>query len=279
MKDQREKLEEEKKVFYEFGNVILGAARNIKIHRDDDGEHFRAESKAVTEIIQNSLMKGFLAGAISFVGLRWMRRGATRWFSRRDTRYDVRTHLDAKRFAEQRSHGKSPFHIDSQNLQGPAVKALHLTLDVVTSCAISILAMYQCFDLNKALPMLSRLPLMEGRSLVAEELCETIVNEMKKHPPEFWDGVQHPRMKAIAQLGWNCQRRWAYEKFLLNEAGNEPPNSALQIIVPPPGVSPVFPIDGETVDEGYSQYWFAKDGDEQGDLLNEFVTDSQVDQQ
>ena len=57
---------------------------------------------------------------------------------------------------------------------------------------------------------LARMPLVQGRSLISEELCFDFIKEHDKIQPQVWtskEAIESSSMQAIREFVHNCQKR------------------------------------------------------------------------
>ena len=88
----------------------------------------------------------------------------------------------------------------------------------------------------------TKLPLIQGRSIVAEEVCDDIINFVNHEiPPEFWknlhvDGAlsNATTWQQIIRFSDNCVRRKQFENDIRRRQGKK---DDTPISIPAPGIS------------------------------------------
>jgi len=129
-----------------------------------------------------------------------------------------------------------------------------LSLSLLIGCSTTIFLT----DVDKLRTDMSVIPLVEGRSLVSDDLCGDFTKEYKKRPQSFWDGwdgvnaEEQPSLNAIRAFVLNCKKREAHEKILRNEQGFGPDDP---VAIPKPGVpstaQPLGIEDGQDRDDSH----------------------------
>jgi len=157
------------------------------------------------------------------------------------------------------------------------LKTLKLGLDLALSLVISAYGSLLFVDRKKLMDDMSKIPLVEGRSLVSDELCDEFVNVYRIIPKQTWDKYQgkSDALDAIGGFVKNCIRREIVEKELLDKRrgfgiyqqvqddhdgtddndddGDGYGEKELKIRkrhvnIPSPGVSPDIPVSIEWID-------------------------------
>lgn len=203
--------------------------------------------------------------------------------------------------------GNNPFHQSSsykldpppnplggqQNVErlerpGLAFRLMRLSLDTFVSLSIGAYTSLWFVDKDKMMRSFSDIPLVEGRSLLSEELCGDFTKEFKKLDTQVWDRkrstVDHDGKmnfrNTIQGFVINCQRRAICEDEMRNERGmrdDEP------VVVPSPGVSRDISINiddllgsGET-DENSTEDDYFDEYFDMGDMGGDSDRDGQID--
>jgi hypothetical protein len=121
------------------------------------------------------------------------------------------------------------------------LKAARLGIQVATSLVIAAYTTSYYTDENEMLRQVASAPLLEGRSVIADEFCDSLVTEYHRvHPPEYWKRVQDPYLQYLGVFCDNCQKRRAYEKQLREETNV---SRDVPVSIPYPGVPVDFPVD------------------------------------
>ena len=103
-------------------------------------------------------------------------------------------------------------------------RLLSIPVDLSLSFLIGCSATIFLTETDKLQKDLSTIPLVAGRSLVADELCRDFTYEYQKWPQSMWDNSKiteeaHPSLGAIQSFVRNCERRRAAETRIRNEKG------------------------------------------------------------
>jgi hypothetical protein len=95
----------------------------------------------------------------------------------------------------------------------------------------------------------SGVPLVEGRSVLSDELCGDVVAKyLALKVGEEEEPVQSPMLQNIGLFVQNCQRRQAFEQRIRKDHGLDPLAS---VSIPPPGVPADYPIAGLETDSSF----------------------------
>jgi hypothetical protein len=214
---------------------------------------FEAERKKLTEINSNGMGKGIAVGLLSFVFFRSGPRIMRRVLSSRSSQSTVGGgyQFDPMKSmqAQQQQYVPKP---------GIFLRTLKFGLDVFVSMSLAAYGCAYYTDRAKLMKDLSDIPLVEGRSLVSEELCDDFVDVYKSIPKKVWDkydGQSEP-LDAIGQFVKNCLRRKAMEKELLAERGQSGSSSfdidvdkSKHVEIPSPGVPRDLDVEIRWIDK------------------------------
>lgn len=126
------------------------------------------------------------------------------------------------------------------------LRGFRLGLDIVFSTLVGLSASILLVDKDRMIKEASEIPLVQGRSLVSEQLCQDFSLEFQKYSRDSWDenhpalrhgGIDRSRKSDVTSLleGFvaNCKKRSIYEQKLRVEWGlrdDEP------VVIPAPGV-------------------------------------------
>ncbi|KAL3772258.1 hypothetical protein ACHAWU_005309 [Discostella pseudostelligera] len=137
-------------------------------------------------------------------------------------------------------------------------RIVRLTVDAFVSLSVGAYASVYFTDTEKMMKQFSDIPLLPGRSILSEELCDEFTNEFRKFDRRVWDeknrhvgdvgvgGGPVDFRSTIQTFVTNCRRRHLYEEELRKEGGQggggmmsdysgDYPNDE-PVIIPPPGV-------------------------------------------
>ena len=185
----------------------------------------------------------------------------------------------AQDFADKRTKG----------ISGTLFSVFGLLIDGAVSFYIAVFVSIR--NPGEIINELAKLPLIEGRSRVAEEFCPEFLHELQAVQKEVLETnntveaevLQNPQsltLKGLLQFCHNCQLRAAYEQQLRQQLGlsNSDPVS-----IPSPGVpettdTPLFPdfaAGSMSESGGESANDFYDPRDEENDWADPFVTDQE----
>ncbi|KAL7469470.1 hypothetical protein ACHAXS_009725 [Conticribra weissflogii] len=219
---------------------------------------FSAEKKILNDMNSNGLSKGLLATLASFIFLRWSPGAISRQLRRRAAG-SAGSGLGGSKAgnpfnnaggykldppASERIAGRTSS--DLKEKPGLFFQAVRLCVDTFVSLSVGAYASMYFLDSPKMMKQASEIPLVEGRSLLSEELCRDFSAEFQKYNRRTWD-PNHPALSGSSGSGSNesnfkdliegfvvnCKRRSIYEEELRNEQGLTE-NDA--VVVPSPGV-------------------------------------------
>jgi hypothetical protein len=166
------------------------------------------------------LMEGTLAGFVTFASL-------------------VGGPYIAKRFRQPKTYTLDAH--DGSKVGTLLLKASRLGIQAAASLVIAAYTTSYYTDEDEMLKQVASAPLLPGRSVIADEFCDSLVTEYHRmHPPEYWKQVQDPYLRYLTVFTTNCQKRRAYEKQI-REQTNEGPD--IRVSIPLPGVPVDYPVD------------------------------------
>lgn len=160
----------------------------------------------------------------------------------------------------------------TQNVQRPGLifRTIRLALDSFVSLSIGAYASMYFVDKDKMMKQFSDIPLVEGRSLLSEELCEDFTREFQKFDRKTWD-PNHPSFSGSSSSSMhsnnnneetttadfrstiqgfvlNCKRRAINEDEIRKEQGLR---SGGVVVIPSGGVSRDIPVSlGDLLEDG-----------------------------
>ena len=121
-------------------------------------------------------------------------------------------------------------------------EASSIPVDIFLSLIVGVSAALFLTDDVKMKDDLARMPLVQGRSLISEELCFDFIKEHDKIQPQVWtskEAIESSSMQAIRTFVHNCQKRESLihsrQKELHSDrkdAGNIPSPGVLEHISP-----------------------------------------------
>ena len=103
-------------------------------------------------------------------------------------------------------------------------RMLTIPVDLSLSFLIGCSATIFLTETDKLQKDVSTIPLVKGRSLVADELCHDFTSLYRKYPQSMWDNTKitedaHPSLGAIQKFVKNCERRRVAEAKIRSEKG------------------------------------------------------------
>ena len=103
-------------------------------------------------------------------------------------------------------------------------RMLSIPVDIALSFLIGCSATIFLAETDKLQKDVSTIPLVKGRSLVADELCVDFTREYQIWPRSMWDNSKmteetHPSLGAIQSFVENCKRRREVEAKIRSENG------------------------------------------------------------
>jgi len=219
-------------------------------------KEYAAEKARLTTINNNGMGWGIAAGLGTFVFFRRGPRWISTYLMKRGHRvgqggggvgptggptagsgYKFEASTSVSPFQSGKNQGGSA---GFQNPRKPSLilRGLKLCLDLFVSTTVALYSSAVFTDKKKLVGDVADLPLVEGRSLLADELCGDFSREYRAIPQEVW--AKHrgetPILNAIEEFVINCKRREMFEKQIKAERGIQVGGAGDHVIIPPPGV-------------------------------------------
>jgi len=253
-----DKREEETEIFNRFTAIVKTKFTNSNIKQLDElykRPEFASEKRILNEMNSIGLSKGMLSGLACFAFLRISPRLISNYLRRRVAGGGDINNSSASKNPFQQSSSSSGYKFDSfpassQNEERPGLifRGVRLMLDTFVSMSIGAYASIYFTDTNKMMEKFEKIPLVEGRSLLSEQLCHDFTKEFKSYGKQFWNGRHHAMTTDNSDNGGgeggefreliqgfvaNCRRREIYEKDIRQEQGL---GANDEVIVSSPGV-------------------------------------------
>jgi hypothetical protein len=254
MRDEKKVVETE--IYNRFSAIVKEKFTSLgndgsKINQLDElykRPEFAAEKRILNEMNSIGLSKGILSGLACFAFLRTSPRLISNYLRRRAGAVNS----GAPNPFQQQASG-SGYKFDSlqnnQNTERPGLlfRGVRLLLDSFVCLSIGAYASMFFTDTTKMMEKFSKIPLVEGRSLLSEQLCRDFTQEFQKYDRQIWNS-KHPSLtggdvsgggdggefrELIQSFVANCKRREIYEKEIRTEQGLGPTDP---VIIPTPGV-------------------------------------------
>lgn len=223
-RSEEERMDEEDRTVEHFLNVIQDKLvtshhlEDLLLRGGYDSQDYEEERKLLMEVNNMGLVEGTIAGIVTFAS------------------------LVGGPFVVKRLRTPKTYTLDPPKRAGTfLLKAARLGIQVATSLVIAAYTTSYYTDENEMLRQVASAPLLEGRSVIADEFCDSLVTEYHRvHPPEYWKQVQDPYLQYLGVFCDNCQKRRAYEKQLREETNV---SRDVPVSIPYPGVPVDFPVD------------------------------------
>lgn len=234
---------------------------------------YSAEKAHLTKMNNNGMVAGIAAGVGSFIFLRRGPRLLSKYLVRRAEargnssgmannsynaggggpggyQFDRRNPFEnAKRMSQPTSamgEGASSQQLppppppSSPRQPGIIVRTIKFGLDIFVSGMMALYMSAVWTDKKKMLNEAAEIPLVEGRSLISDELCTNFMRHYATIPQDTWRKHRgtSDALTAIESFVVNCQRRQMLEQSLRHELGLQPGGSAQDYrpTIPSPGV-------------------------------------------
>lgn len=217
-----------------------------KMRRFDEvylSESYQAEKKQLTKINNHGMTAGIAISVGSFLFFRGGPRMMTRFLNRNRSsgnvpgsggyQFDINNAASPHQMTRPEAGSRKP---------GFFLRAVKLGLDLFVSVSLGAWGTAFFTDSKKFMKDLSDIPLVEGRSLVSEELCDDFIDVYKAIPKKTWDKYNDKSVPlgAITNFVQNCLRRQMVEKDILDERkafGSFGMGSSVKHVdIPSPGV-------------------------------------------
>lgn len=257
---RQSEVKEESEVFDTFATIVrnkISDASNIErldaLYKSPD---YKKEKEVLTDINNNGMAWALGAGLGTFILLRKApialaryavsRRGASTGGTGNGYKFDTIS-------------SRSPFErsaSDQPRKPGLFFRAVKLGLDLFVSGSIAVYSSVLFADKKKLLRDVSDVPLVEGRSLIADEFCTAFMAEYKTIPQETWSKYRGTSdvTDAIENFVLNCKRREAFEAQLRTERGLKPGGSGEHLPLPSPGVPRTLDVSVHDISSQPSRY-------------------------
>jgi hypothetical protein len=171
------------------------------------------------------------------------------------------------------------------------LRGAKLGLDMFASLLMGAYTSMYFTDEEQIVAQIASIPLVPGRSVVSDEFCVMLQQELQQKPKEYWRHVESPYLQQIKVFCDNCRKRQVYEAKLRAEQGlgpNDPVN------IPEPGVPTDYIVPSEELnnikqeqtdgggggeDQGedyYSKYFSGiQEGEDELKWVDSLVTDQE----
>lgn len=255
MQRQLKERKEEMVLFDRFKRIASAKLEAMTRQSEESGIKFQMgeqEKQVFRQMSGMGIKEGIAAGIVTFFVLRKGPIYVSRWVYRRrlakqappgDGSYQLSPPTTPTTASTSASASTNPFQValrpDFPRSRNVVLRTIWFAFDSVLSLMMAASVSMAYTDTDKIRQQLLELPLLEGRSLTADALCDDIVKELQKvkaeRNPAYERLTKFNRMgektpasfylEAIEEFCQNCQRRRFVEQRLRQEQGlteNEP---------------------------------------------------------
>lgn len=213
---------------------------------------YSAEKKILAQMNNNGVMKGLAVGIGTFAFLRAGPGLLTRFFQRKQF---------SKSSGGYKFDNTNTSHMTGSRANNPEVevrrpgfifRSIRFSLDCFVSLSMATYGSMYFLDRKRMMDAAGGIPLVEGRSLISDELCDDFTNVYRSIPQKTWekyDGKSVP-LDTVSNFVKNCIKRKVIETQILEERhefGNL--DTGEHVEIPSPGV----PADTQ-VEIGWDNY-------------------------
>ena len=220
---------------------------------------YQPEKDLLMKMNNNGLGKGIVLGVFTFFLLRRGPRYFQKYMLQRQ-----QTTTSSTSASKSSSYQLDPIHqttkdpfkkttnassttTNSNNGPGIVLRSIKFCLDSFVSLSMAAYGSIIFTDPNQMMQELSEVPLIEGRSLISDELCTDFIQLYRQTPNKhsFEGDNTDISMICIRNFVYNCVKRQTYERDL-QQFGMTPSNSNnnnIHISIPPPGVPYDIPVN------------------------------------
>ncbi len=189
-------------------------------------EAYQAEKNQLTKINNNGMTAGIAMGIGSFVFLRAGPKMLSRYLINKSRKSGnmppgsggYQFDIAAKGKSQKQRMMQPPPNVDGRK-PSFLFRTLKLGLDIFVSVSLATWGSLIFTDAKKLMDDLSDIPLVQGRSLISEELCDDFIDVYKAIPKKTWDKYDEKSvpLDAITNFVKNCLRRQIVEKEILDQ--------------------------------------------------------------
>ena len=248
---EEKELEEERTIDHFFNLIQLmletsPTLEHLLLGGGYDSKDYQAEKEALMKINNSGLTEGTIAGIVTFVSL-------------------VAGPPLLKKFVPPKNYKLDAPH-KSKTLGTYLFIGARLGVQAVASLVVAAYTTSYFTDEELMLKEIAQTPLLEGRSVIADEFCPLVTREYHRyHSSDYWKQVESPYLQHLGVFVENCDKRQSYEKELRKQQGLP---ISTHVSIPSPGVPNDYPIDENIYNDEY-------DDDEHDEWVEAFVTDQE----
>lgn len=247
-----------------FTTLFSTKVLNAKFDHAVKAEEFKSESNILRQINGPGVLWGLGAGISSFI---FLRRGPI-MVVRALHRRGIGSGASGQRGSSTSSSSSSGYTFNRETVNNPFDRAgnsnnfapnaseptfkrrggifgfFGFLIDTTLSLFVGANVSWVMTDKEQIRNILTEVPLVDGRSVISDELCMDAITAHNKLPKQFWTKDRDPNnpntttLNLIHTFVRNCGKRMSYEKDLRMQQGL-PPNAPVSI--PVPGVPKDYP--------------------------------------
>ncbi len=205
---------------------------------------YQPEKDLLMKMNNNGLGKGIVLGVFTFFLLRRGPRHFQKYMLQRQQATSTTTTSKSSNSGYQldpiHHTSKDPFqktNASTDNEKGPGIllRSIKFCLDSFVSLSMAAYGSIIFTDQNQMIQDLSEVPLIEGRSLISDELCSDFIQVYRQTPKHVFEANNDIMMKSIRNFVLNCAKRQTYEREL-QQWGMTSNSNNNHISIPSPGV-------------------------------------------
>jgi len=271
---------------FHSGNLPTLLEKYKKKNPHSTQNDYMYEAAILKSLNGHGLHYGFAAGIVSFVVLRKLPGVLTNYLLKRRRRQggglssSSSISKSSYKFDNPKVYGTppgatTPSHIAQQQQQqsinkkpaGLFMRTIRLAVDALLSVYVAAGVTAWKTDYSQMINTIANIPLVEGKSLLSEELCYDFIQEYDKHrdlfdpaaPADTQSSSLDMIMKSVQSFTVNCKKRKMYEKVIQEQRGGVGGDgdhdflltgSSSSISIPSPGVPPDLNVD----DDDYNHF-------------------------
>jgi len=201
---------------------------------------YAAEKNLLAQFNNNGITKGLAVGIGTFVFLRAGPGTLRRFFQRKH--FSKSSGTGGYKFDNSAAHhmiGSQPNNPPLRSPQpGFIFRSIRFGLDCFLSLSMATYGSMYFVDRRKLMEVASSIPLVEGRSMVSDELCDDYTNLYRSIPQKTWekyDGKSVP-LDTISIFVKNCIKRKMAERQILEQERGFGASDTNGVEIPSPGV-------------------------------------------
>ena len=276
------KRKEEGKILGEIVNAMLSKMKttNMRSIPIDQRDAYKTERSVLSSLNQSGLAQGVLATCLTFASLRTIPKFLAKRLTagrssispagRGGYTLDPPPGTVGNPFQSSRSSAEVP----SRGVTTTILSIAKALFDIYASLLVGALVANSKLDETTLLSKIVYIPLVEGRSFVADEFCQSIQDKFAERPNNYWSEVESLYLKQLKVFSDNCKRRQQFEDKIRQENGmvaNAP------VSIPTGGVPVDYTMDAVATE--FENDEFYDDGQQEQQLDQEWADNIVSDQE